>query len=77
MFSRFVWYLDNEQVVEAFKTTVEHIVSHCVVEKINDFSKATFGVRQDELLSSDEHYVIEENVISSVIPKRVAHRIIV
>lgn len=77
MFSRFVWYLDNEQIMETFKTTVEHVVTHCIVEKIDDFGKATFRVRKDELLSSDEHDVVKENVISGVVSKRVPHRVIV
>lgn len=75
MLSRLVGNLNDEQIVEALKTAVEYIVTHGVVEKVNDFCVIPLGVGENELLPGDQHDVVEKNVVPGVgvVAKRVSH----
>lgn len=76
MLRRLVGNLNDEQIVEALQAAVEDVVAHCVVEKINDLRVVAIGIREDELFSRDEHYVVEEDVIPGVVTERVSHVIV-
>lgn len=73
MLRRLRGHLHDEQVVKAFETTVEHVVAHGVVEKIDDFGVVAIGMREDELLPGDQHDVVEENEVSGIVAERVSH----
>lgn len=69
MLSGFVWNLNNEKIMETFQTTKQHIMTHCVIEKIDDFRVVSVRIGENEFLSSDKHDVIEQDVVSGVIPE--------
>lgn len=73
MLGRLVGHLNDEQVVEALQAAVENVVTHGVVEKINDLRVVAIGIRENEFFSRDEHYVVEEDEVPGVVAERVPH----
>lgn len=69
MLCGFVGHLHNEEIVEALEATVEYVVAHRVVEEINDFLVVTVGLGENELLPRDQHDIVKEDVVASVVTK--------
>ena len=69
MFSRFIWYLNDEEIMKHFETTVKGVVLHCIVEKVDNFRVVVIRVCENGFFSGDQHDVVEKNVVPRIVPK--------